>query len=139
MDSQNVAIFIKVTTSLLIIIHHDEEQQPFLKHKYIYLTLKTLSNSPIGILWSSSGRSSMCLYGICRHYRPTLGRLSANTSTELGRSTEASNTHDPIENNEKMNSNKSQFILLAFHYLHVDYQRMINKQRTAILRCASVF
>ena len=38
-----------------------------------------------------------------------------------------------------MNSNKSQFILLAFHYLHVDYQRMIDKQRTAILRCASVF
>lgn len=28
-----------------------------------------------------------------------------------------------------MNSNKSQFILLAFPYLHVDYQ----------LRCASVF
>ena len=119
----------------------------------MYLTLKTLSNSPIGVLWSSSGRFSMCLSGTCRHYRPTLGRLSADTSTELGRPTDALNTHDSIEfyktlhaqntkeitYNEKMNSNKSQFILLAFHYLHVDYQRMINKQRTAILRCASVF
>ena len=57
----------------------------------MYLTLKTLSNSPIGILWSSSGRFSMCLHGICRHYRPTLGRLSAETSTELGRSTDALN------------------------------------------------
>ena len=51
----------KLTTLLLIIIHHDEEQQPLLKHKYMYLTLKTLSNSPIGVLWSSSGRFSMSL------------------------------------------------------------------------------